>query len=43
MSFKLRIITAWINYVSNLINWISNANCITKRALSVEIRNCVDC
>ena len=37
MSCKLRILTAWINYVSNLLNWISNVNFITDRAVSVKI------
>jgi hypothetical protein len=43
MSCKLRILTTWINYVSNLLNWISNANFIGDRTVSVEIRNCVNC
>jgi hypothetical protein len=43
MSCKLGILTAWINYVSNLLNWIGNANFISDRSVSVEIRNCVNC
>jgi len=43
MSCKLGMLTAGIDYVSNLHNWISNANFITDRAVSVEIRNGVNC
>ena len=43
MRYKLRILTIWMNYVSNLPNGISNANFITDRAVSVEIRNGVNC
>ena len=43
MSCKLVILTVWINCVSNLLNWIRNANFISDRAVSVEIRNCVNC
>jgi len=39
MSFKVEISTRWFGYVSILLNWISNANFITDRAVSVEIRN----
>jgi len=39
MSCKLRILTAWMNYISNLPNGISNTNFITDKAVSVEIIN----
>jgi hypothetical protein len=43
MSCKLGILTEWINYVSNLLNWLSNAKFISDRVASVEIRNCDNC
>jgi len=43
MSCKLGMLTAGITYVSNLLNGISNANFITDRAVSVQIRNGVTC
>jgi hypothetical protein len=43
MSCRLGMLTACISYVSNLLNWIGNENFITDRALSVEIRNYVNC
>jgi hypothetical protein len=39
ISCKLGISTRWVNYISNLLNGISNANIITNRAVSVEVRN----
>jgi len=39
MSFKIGISTRWVHYESVLLNGISNANFITDRAVSVEIRN----
>jgi len=42
MSCKLGMLTAGINYVSNLLNGISNVNFIADRAVSVKIRNCVN-
>jgi len=39
MSCKLGMLRAGINYVSNLLNWISNANFITDRAVRVDVRN----
>jgi len=39
MSCKVGILTRWFNYVSNLLNGISNGNFITDRAGSVQIRN----
>ena len=41
-SCKLWILTTWMNYVSNLSNGISNANFVTDRTVSVEIRNGVN-
>jgi hypothetical protein len=43
MSWKLGILTAGINYVSNLLNGIISPNFITDRAVSAEIRNSVSC
>ena len=43
MSCKLRILTAWMDYVSNLLNGISNANFITDKAVSVEIISGANC
>jgi len=39
MSCELGMLTGWVNYISNLLNWISYANFNTKTAGSVEIRN----
>jgi len=35
MSCKLGILIRWVNYVSSLLNGISNVNFITDRAVSV--------
>ena len=37
MSCKLGMLTAGINYVSNLLNGISNGNFITDRAVRLDI------
>jgi len=39
MSCKLGMLTAGINYVSNLLNGTCTENFITDRAVIVEIRN----
>jgi len=37
MGCKLGMLTAGIIYFSNLLNWVSNANFITDRAVRLEI------
>jgi hypothetical protein len=38
MSCKMGMLTGWVNYVSNLLNGVSNANFVTDRAMSEVIR-----
>ena len=39
MSCKLGILTRLVNYVSKMLNGITNTNFITDRTVSLEIRN----